>query len=45
MKYSIYAEMALSLDLPELGLRRGDVVRIVDDHSFPGDRAGYSVEI
>jgi Domain of unknown function (DUF4926) len=45
MKYSLFTEMALSLDLPEHGLRRGDVVRIIDDHLFPGDRAGYFVEV
>jgi hypothetical protein len=45
MKYPLFSEMALSLDLPGLGLRRGDVVRIIGDHPFPDDRSGYSVEV
>jgi hypothetical protein len=45
MKYALFTEMALSRDLPEHGLRRGDVVRIIDDHLCPGGREGYSVEV
>jgi Domain of unknown function (DUF4926) len=45
MKYALFTEMALSRDLPEHGLRRGDVVRIIDDHLCPGGREGYSIEI
>ena len=45
MKYALFTEMALCRDLPELGLRRGDVVRIIDDHPCPGGREGYSVEV
>jgi Domain of unknown function (DUF4926) len=45
MKYALFTEMALSRDLPEHDLRRGDIVRIIADHLFPGDRDGYSVEV
>jgi Domain of unknown function (DUF4926) len=45
MKYALFTEMALSRDLPEHGLRRGDVVRIIADHLCPGGREGYSVEV
>src|SRR6185437_15504068 len=45
MKYALFAEMALSRDLPEYGLRRGDVVRLIEDCRCPGDREGYSIEI
>ena len=45
MKYALFTEMALCRDLPEHGLRRGDVVRIIDDHLYPGGHVGYSVEV
>jgi hypothetical protein len=45
MKYALFTEMALCCDLPEPGLRRGDVVRIIDDYLSPGGREGYSVEV
>jgi hypothetical protein len=37
--------VALGRDLPAQGLHRGDVVRIIDDHPYPGGREGYSVEV
>jgi hypothetical protein len=45
MKYALFTEMALSRDLLEHGLRRGDVVRIIDDHPCPDGREGYCVEV
>ena len=45
MKYALFTEMALSRDLPEHGLRRGDVVRIIDDYLCAGGREGYSIEV
>jgi Domain of unknown function (DUF4926) len=45
MKYALFTEMALSRDMPEHGLCRGDVVRIIADHLCPGGREGYSVEV
>ena len=35
MKYALFTEMALSRDLPEYGLRRGDVVRRINDYPAP----------
>jgi hypothetical protein len=35
MKYALFTEMALSRDLPEYGLRRGDVVRLNTRASGP----------
>ena len=32
MKYELYTRMALSVDLPEHGLRRGDVATLVEHH-------------
>lgn len=46
MKYELYTRMALSEDLPEPGLRRGDVVTLVEHHSGgPGQEDGYSLEV
>jgi Domain of unknown function (DUF4926) len=45
MKYALFTEMALSRDLPEYGLRRGDVVRLLNDYLCPGGREGYSIEV
>jgi len=35
MKYALFTEMALSRDLPEYGLRGGDVVRLINDYPAP----------
>jgi Domain of unknown function (DUF4926) len=45
MKYALFTEMALSRDLPEHDLRRGDVVRLINDYLCPGGREGYSIEV
>jgi hypothetical protein len=46
MKYELYTRMALSIDLPEHGLRRGDVATLVEHHpGRPGQEDGYSLEV
>ena len=46
MKYELYTRMALSEDLPEYGLRRGDVATLVEHHpGRPGQEDGSSLEI
>ncbi|MFM2295017.1 MAG: hypothetical protein RLZZ350_1430 [Verrucomicrobiota bacterium] len=45
MKLPLYIEAAVSCDLPDQGLRRGDVVKLVDEHSLVDGSAGYSVEV
>ncbi len=46
MKYELYTRMALSADLPEHGLRRGDVATLVEHHAGrPGQEDGYSLEV
>ncbi len=46
MKYELYTRMALSVDLPEHGLRRGDVATLVEHHpGRPGQEDGYSLEV
>jgi hypothetical protein len=45
MNLPLYTEAALSCDLPEQGLRRGDVVKLVDELKAPDGTPGYSVEV
>lgn len=45
MTYSLFTDAALSRDLPSHGLRRGDVVRLVDRHAGPDGKEGYSIEV
>ncbi len=46
MKYELYTRMALSVDLPAHGLRRGDVATLVEHHpGRPGQEDGYSLEV
>ena len=45
MTHPLFSEMALTRDVPDHGLRRGDVVRLVDHHIAQGGREGYSVEV
>jgi hypothetical protein len=46
MRYELYRQMALSDDLPEHGLRRGDVATLVEHHpGQPGQEDGYSLEV
>lgn len=45
MKFEIYSDMALTCDLPEHRLRRGDIVKLVDHHVAPDGTEGYSIEV
>lgn len=47
MKFPLYSRVALTVDLPAEGVRRGDVATIVEHHSAPaaGIEPGYSVEV
>ncbi len=45
MKFEIYPDMALTYDLPEHRLRRGDIVKLVDHHVAPDGTPGYSIEV
>ena len=46
MKYKRYTRMALSVDLLDHGLRRGDVATLVEHHpGRPGQEDGYSLEV
>lgn len=45
MKYRMFQHVALSRDLPEKGLKRGDLVVIVEHHPLPDGEDGYSLEV
>ncbi len=45
MKYNLYEEVVLGRDIPEKGLKKGDVATIVEHHPTPGGEDGYSLEV
>lgn len=45
MRFDLYTDAALSRDVPEHGLCRGDVVKIVDHHPSTIGESGYSIEV
>jgi hypothetical protein len=45
MKLELYKDAVMSVDLPEYGLRKGDVVKLVDDLQAADGSRGYAVEV
>ena len=45
MKWELYTDAALTCDVPEHRLRRGDIVKLVDHHVAPDGTEGYSTEV
>lgn len=45
MKYELFTDVALAEDIPEKGLRKGDVATIVEHHELPSGEEGYSLEV
>jgi hypothetical protein len=45
MGFQLFTEAALTRDMPELGLRRGDLVKLVEHHVAPDGEEGYSIEV
>ena len=45
MNLELYTDAALSMDLPECGLRRGDIVKLVDELTADDGTHGYAVEV
>ena len=45
MKFELYTDAALTCDLPEHRLRRGDIVKVVEHHVAPDGAEGYSIEV
>jgi hypothetical protein len=41
----LYTDAVLTCDLPEHGLKRGDIVKLVDYHVAPDGTEGYSIEV
>lgn len=44
MKFPLYSRVALAVDFPAEGIRRGDVATVVEHHPVDGE-PGYSVEV
>ena len=45
MTYTLFEQVALTRDIPEKNLRRGDVATIVDHHPMREGEDGYSLEL
>ncbi len=45
MKFELFKDVALACDLPEHRLRRGDIVKLVDNHIAPGGKQGHSIQV
>lgn len=45
MKLELYKDAVISVDLPEFGLRKGDIVKLVDDLQAADGSPGYAVEV
>jgi hypothetical protein len=46
MKFEMFSRVALKTDVPENGLRRGDLATVVEYHEgVPGQEPGYSLEV
>ena len=46
MKFDLFIRVALTRDLPERQLRRGDVATVVEYHpGHPGQEPGYTLEV
>lgn len=45
MKFELYTDVALTCDVPEHRLRRGDIVKLVEHHNAPDGTEGYSIEV
>jgi hypothetical protein len=45
MKLELYKDAVMSADLPEYGLRKGDVVKLIDELVAADGSPGYAVEV
>ena len=45
MKYELYTEIVLLKDVPEKGLKKGDIATIVEHHPADSSEDGYSLEV
>lgn len=42
--FELYSDVILTRDVPEEGLKAGDIGTVVEHHSVPSKEPGYSVE-
>lgn len=45
MNFESNTDAALTRDVPEHSLRRGDLVKVVETHAAPDGENGYSIEV
>ncbi len=45
MKFELYKHAVIAIDLPDLGLKRGDLVTVVEKLEAPDGETGYAVEV
>ena len=45
MNLELYTDAAIAADLPNSPLRRGDIVKLVDELTAPDGTRGYAVEV
>jgi hypothetical protein len=45
MTYKLFQQVALAQDMPEKGLKRGDVATVVECHPGRDGEDGYSLEV
>ena len=45
MKLELYKHAVIAIDLPDLGLKRGDLVTVVEELEAPNGETGYAVEV
>jgi hypothetical protein len=45
MRFELFSEVALAVDVPEKGLKRGDIATVVEYHAVDDDEDGYTLEV
>lgn len=45
MKYELFTTIALAIDIPEKGLRAGDLATVVEHHPRQTGEDGYTLEL
>ncbi|MBP7050265.1 MAG: DUF4926 domain-containing protein [Phycisphaerae bacterium] len=45
MRHELFTEVVLREDIPEKGLKSGDVATVVERHEAAGGENGYSLEV
>ena len=45
MKFPLFKQVALARDIPQDGLKKGDIAMVVEHHPVAGGEDGYSLEV